>query len=79
MKAFFLTGSIVTTVLILILAFENMYVSLTNFTFIFASASSSFLVVLGLCFVGVIAGIFYSGLIQQLLKSEDTESGGNEW
>lgn len=79
MKIFFLTGSIVFTVLILILAFENMGMNINGFLFVFAGISSPFFMVLGLCLLGIFTGIFYSGLIQSFLKKEDEEAPGNEW
>jgi uncharacterized integral membrane protein len=81
MRAFFLTGSIIFTVLILILAFENMAIQLNGFMFLFTAFNAPFFVVMGLCIVGIIAGAFYTGLIITLAKhgSQDEESGGNEW
>lgn len=80
MKALFLTGSIVFTVLILILAFENMALNINGFLLVFAPLDNAFFMVLGLCGIGIIAGIFYTGLILQLLKgNQDEEAPGNEW
>ena len=80
MKAFFLTGSIIFTVIILILAFENMGATIQNFMFIFTSFSSPFFIVIGLCTIGVIAGALYTGLVLSLAKgSGDDEPAGNEW
>jgi hypothetical protein len=81
MKAFFLTGSIVFTVLILILAFENMGVACSGFLLLFMPMESGFLVTLALAFVGVVTGLFYAGFISQVLHSreEEQESPGGEW
>lgn len=81
MRAFFLTGSIIFTVLILILAFENIGASVQNFLFLFMGVESAFFVVLGLSMLGVIAGVFYTGLVTSLLRSgkDDEEAPGNEW
>ena len=81
MKTFFLTGSIIFTVLILILAFENMGITLSGFMFVFIPMDIPFLMILGLAFIGIIAGIFYTGLITTLLRSgkEEEEAPGNEW
>ena len=80
MKAFFLTGSILLTVIILILAFENMGISCGDFLFVFSSIETPFFIVVGLCGVGILTGIFYTGLVMQILNSgKDEESPGNEW
>jgi heme/copper-type cytochrome/quinol oxidase subunit 3 len=80
MKAFFLTGSIIFTVLILILAFENMGAQIQGFQFLFTPFGSAFFIVIGLCTIGVIAGALYTGLILSLAKGGgDEEPGGNEW
>ena len=79
MKAFFLTGSIVFTVLILILAFENMGAQAKGFLFLFAPFDNSFFLIIGLCIVGMVAGALYTGLILSLARGGDEEAGGNEW
>jgi hypothetical protein len=81
MKAFFLAGSIVFTVLILILAFENMGANCTGFLFLFAPLGSMFFGVIALCATGVFAGIFYAGLVMRIIQSrtQDEESPGGEW
>lgn len=79
MKAFFLTGSIVFTVLILILAFENMGIQAKGFLFLFMPFDNPFFLVLGLCLLGIITGALYTGLILSLAKGGDDEAGGNEW
>ncbi len=81
MKAFFLTGSIILTVLILIIAFENLGATLTNFMLIFTTLDSPFFMVLGISIIGILAGIFYTGLVTSLLNSgkEEEEAPGNEW
>jgi len=80
MKAFFLTGSIVFTVLALILAFENMGATCTGFLLVFLPVESSFMMTIALTFVGIVTGLFYAGLISSLLKSgQDEEPAGAEW
>ena len=82
MKGFFLTGSIIFTVLILIVAFENIGGNCQGFMFLFTSlpiGTSPFFVVAGIAALGGITGIFYTGLVNQLLRNkDDEESGGNE-
>jgi hypothetical protein len=78
MKAFFLGGSIFFTVLILILAFENIGAACQNFLFLFTSISqdtSPFFIVMGIAFLGGIAGFFYTGFVKELLKPDEDEEG----
>jgi hypothetical protein len=81
MRAFFLSGSILLTALILIIAFENLGTSVRGFLFLFAGIDSGFLVVFGLTVLGILAGVFYTGLVLALIKGrpEDEESPGGEW
>ena len=81
MKAFFLTGSILLTSLILILAFENIGATAQGFLMLFVELDSGFFIVLGLSLIGIITGIFFTGLVMTLIKnkSEDEESPGAEW
>ncbi len=76
MKGFFLTGSILFTVLILILAFENIGAACQGFMFLFIAlpqGTSTFFIVAGLAILGGITGIFYTGLILQLLHSANKD------
>ncbi|MFA6991946.1 MAG: hypothetical protein WC269_01540 [Candidatus Gracilibacteria bacterium] len=60
MKTFYLTMSIIFTVLILIVAFENIGSTCTNMMFFFFSITSSpALILLGISILGVITGVFY--------------------
>lgn len=81
MKAFFLTGSILLTALILIIAFENIGTNMTGFLFLFTGLDSAFFIIMGLAILGIIAGIFYTGLVTTLLRSgkDEEEAPGNEW
>jgi hypothetical protein len=83
MRGFYLTGSILLTVLILIVAFENIGGACQGFLFLFASldqGTSPFFIVMGIALLGGITGVFYTGLFMSLLKSgQDEEPGGNEW
>ncbi len=76
MKGFFLTGSIIFTVLILIIAFENIGAACQGFMFLFTTlpqGTSSFFIVAGLAVLGGITGIFYTGLVLQLLRSANKD------
>lgn len=82
MKGFFIAGSVLFTVLILILAFENISGSCQSFLFLFYEmpmGTSPFFIVAGLSLLGAIAGVFYTGLVLHLIKSKDEEAAGAEW
>lgn len=83
MRGFYLTGSIFLTVLILIIAFENIGGACQGFLLLFASldqGTSPFFIVMGIALLGGVTGVFYTGLVTNLLNSgKDEESAGNEW
>ena len=79
MKVFFLVGSIIFTVLILIVAFQNFGNSFGGFTVFFTEIDTNgTLVVFGISLLGIFAGGFYFGFLNSLLKSsqEDEEEPG---
>lgn len=75
MKAFYLIGSIVFTVLILILSFENIGSSCTGLNFFFSTVDKSpTLVILGIAVIGIFTGVFYHAFISKILApAEDGE------
>ncbi len=83
MRGFYLTGSIFLTVLILIIAFENIGGACQGFLLLFASldqSTSPFFIVMGIALLGGVTGVFYTGLVTNLLNSgKDDEPAGNEW
>ncbi len=81
MKAFFLTGSIILTILTLIVIFENIAAQCSQFLLIFLPIRSSFLATSSVAIIGIITGAFYAGLIMQILKNkpEDEEDAGADW
>lgn len=83
MRGFYLSGAIFLTVLILIIAFENIGGMCQGFMFLFTSleqGTSPFFIVMGIAILGGITGIFYAGLLASLLKGDkEEEPGGNEW
>ena len=83
MRGFYLTGAIFLTVLILIIAFENIGGNCQGFLLLFASlpqGTSPFFIVTGIALLGGVTGVFYAGLVLNLLKSgKDEEPAGNEW
>lgn len=79
MKTFYLVGSIIFTVLLLIVAFQNLGNSFSGFTVFFAEVDTNgTLVVFGIALLGMFAGGFYFGFLNSLLKSnqEDEEEPG---
>ncbi len=79
MKAFYLIGSIFFTVLILIIAFQNLGVNFSGFTVFFSQLDANgTLVVFGISLLGILAGGFYFGFLSSLLKGsqEDEEQPG---
>ncbi len=79
MKVFFLVGSIIFSVLILIVAFQNFGSTFNGFTVFFSSIQANgTLVVFGIALLGIFAGGFYFGFLNSLLKanSEDEEQPG---
>ncbi|MBP9718691.1 hypothetical protein KBD59_05365 [Candidatus Gracilibacteria bacterium] len=79
MKTFYLIGSILFTVLILIVGFQNYGNSFSGFTVFFTEFDmSGTLVVFLIALLGIFAGGFYVGFLNSLLKSrqEDEEQPG---
>lgn len=79
MKAFFLVGSIIFTVLILIVAFQNFGSTFNGFTVFFSEIDTNgTIVVFGISLLGIFAGGFYFGFLNSLLRSsqEDEEQPG---
>jgi len=80
MKVFFLVGSIIFTVLILIVGFQNFSSTFNGFTVFFTSVQANgTLVVFGIALLGIFAGGFYFGFLNSLLKSsavDEEQPGG---
>jgi uncharacterized integral membrane protein len=77
MKALYLTGSIIFTVTILILAFGNIGAQFSNMTFFFYSVNSSpTIIIMGIAVIGIITGMLYHAFISKVLDStpDDEES-----
>jgi len=74
MKSFYLAGSIIFTVLVLILSFENIGSQCTNMMFFFFSIDSNpALVLLGISALGIITGVFYHLFFQKFMASDSDE------
>ncbi len=76
LRTFFLSGSIVFTIIILVIAFQNIQAQCTFVTFFFYAANSSTaptFFVFAVSVVGVIAGMLYMGLIMSFLSKGDDD------
>lgn len=77
MKAFFLVGSIIFTVLILIIAFQNFSSTIDGFQVFFTPVNTNpTIIIFGIALLGIFAGGFYFGFLTSLLKSEEEEEPG---
>lgn len=77
MKLFFLVGSIIFTVLILIVAFQNFGSSFSGFTVFFTEIDTNGTVIIfGISLLGIFAGGFYFGFLNSLLKSDEENEEG---
>ncbi|MFH1284580.1 MAG: hypothetical protein ABIH78_03265 [Candidatus Peregrinibacteria bacterium] len=76
MKAFYLTGSIIFTALILVLAFENIGASCSGMNFFFYTIDQNpTIVILGIAVIGIITGSLYHAFMAKVLAgpTEDEE------
>lgn len=77
MKAFFLVGSIIFTVIILVIAFQNFNATLEGFQVFFTPIETNpTLIIFGIFLLGVFAGGFYFGFLTSVLRSEEEEEPG---
>lgn len=74
MKLFYLTASIIFTVLILILSFENIGASCSELNFFFYSIENSpTLIIMGIAVIGVVTGAFYHAFLTKVMSSTPEE------
>lgn len=76
MKLFSLVVSIILTVLILILAFENIQASCSGLNFLFWEISddtSPTLLVLGTTLFGILTGAFYGAFFRSMMSGNEDE------
>ncbi len=74
LRTFFLTGSIVLLIIILIVAFQNIQAQCNFVTFFFFSIESNTsptIMILIVSFIGIITGAFLMGLIMSFLSKEE--------
>lgn len=79
MKTFYLVGSILFTVLILIVAFQNFTSSFSGFTVFFTEVEANgTIIIFGISILGMLAGSFYFGFLNTVLRNsqEDEELPG---
>lgn len=76
MKLFSLVVSIILTVLILILAFENIQAACSGLNFLFwpvADDTTPTILILGTTLFGILAGAFYGAFFRSMFSSDDEE------
>jgi len=74
MKAFYLTASIICTVVILILAFENINANCSGLKFLFYDVRvSPTVTTLGIAVVGILTGAFYHAFLAKVFETTDEE------
>ena len=80
MKGFYLAVSVFLTVIMLILAFENINAMLSHFYFLFfpLGAYDGFFLVSGLESLGVLIGVFLTIFVTSLQKKNNEEEAGGE-
>jgi hypothetical protein len=82
MKYFYLIGSVLFTVVILILGFGNIQAQCNFVTFFFSSVPPSIpvpLLIFGLSGLGVITGFFYFGFIHALMQEGSDQEQDSDW
>lgn len=77
LKIFYLLGAVILTVLLLIIAFENVQ-AYCNFLVVFfhqidSNTSPTFLI-FGTAFIGFLTGFFYTSLFYSLMKKDNDEN-----
>ncbi|MBU1446121.1 hypothetical protein KKD70_02570 [Patescibacteria group bacterium] len=76
LRAFFLAGSIVLAIVILVVAFQNIQAQCNFVTFFFLSVStntSPTLMIFGVSIIGIITGMFLMGLIMSFLSNDGSD------
>ncbi len=77
-KGFYFAVSIFFTVLILIIAFENINTILNKWLFFFGAFGQfdGFFLVLGITFMGAVIGIFMTLFLADIQNTDEEEPGG---
>jgi len=75
MKALYLAGSIIFTVLILVLSFENIGATCSNMHFLFFPIRQNpTIVALGIAVIGILTGILYHAFLVKAFEVEDEDA-----
>lgn len=76
MKIFYLTGSIILTVLLLILSFENIGSQCSGLLFFFTTVESGpTITLMGMAVLGIITGAFYHAFIGKITAAPEDDDG----
>lgn len=76
LRAFFLSGSLVLAIIILIIAFQNIQAQCNFVTFFFFSvdqSTSPTILIFLISLIGIFAGIFFMGLLMSFISKEEEE------
>lgn len=77
LRTFFLSGSIVLTIIVLIIAFQNIQAQCNFVTFFFFgidSSTSPTIMIFVTSLIGIITGVLYMGLLMSfVIKGEDED------
>jgi len=74
MKVFYISGSILFSVLILIVGFGNIAAVCTQVSFLFSTVQTSVtMMVFGVAIFGIIAGMFYHALFIRIMSEASDE------
>lgn len=78
MKLFYLSGSVVLTVVILVLGFGNITASCQTLFFFYKAVDNQIPVtflVFAVAFIGIVTGFFYSSYLRALIEGAKEEDG----
>jgi len=76
LRTFFLSGSIVLTIIVLIVAFQNIQAMCNFVTFFFfsiESKTSPTIMIFVVAILGIITGMMYMGLLMSFLSKEEDD------
>lgn len=74
MKTFYLIGSILLTVAILVVSFGNIQANISNFTVFFFSVNANpTIILLGMAALGILTGFLYHAFLSKLFADTDSE------
>lgn len=76
LRVFFLSGSVVLSIIILIIAFQNIQAQCSFVTFFFFpidQSTSPTLMAFGIALIGVLTGIFYMGFMMSFVARDEED------